>query len=365
MRFPEINYMKWAKTVAPARYDLARSGLELCPPDLLGLGHRDLVTQHAAGYGYRPLREALARRYGVAPGRVLPVSGGASLANFLACAAALDGAPPGAEVIVEKPTYEQLRRIPEAMGHRPRRLARRFRDGWAIDREHFESLVNRRTRLAIVSNLHNPSGMRIDLETLRAMARILRRVGAYLLVDEVYLECLFGSKPESCVQAGSNVLATNSLTKAYGLDGLRAGWILGPAKLIRRAGEIHDYLGVNGVAPGEQMALAALRRLPALRRRSRAILEPNLAAVREFLSAGTPLRGWVPPGGSVFLARLPAGVKDVPFADRLRRRHDTLVVPGTMFEAPHTIRVSFGCRKGVLEGGLRRLRGALARAGAS
>ena len=132
MRFPEITYMKWAKTVAPARYNLARSGLELCPPDPLGLTLRDLVTQHGADYGYRPLREALGRRYGVAPQRVLPVSGGASLANYLACAAALDAAPPGAEVLVEKPTYEPLRRIPEAMGYQPRRLLRRLRDAWAI-----------------------------------------------------------------------------------------------------------------------------------------------------------------------------------------------------------------------------------------
>src|SRR5439155_2576618 len=133
-----------------------------------------------------------------------------------------------------------------------------------------------RTRLAIVSNLHNPSGARIPMSTLRAMAAMLARVKGYLLVDEVYLECLFRSRTESCVHAGPNVLTTNSLTKAYGLDGLRAGWTLGPSELISRAWMIQDLLANNGVAPGEQMTLAALKRLAGIRRHVHATLDPNL-----------------------------------------------------------------------------------------
>jgi hypothetical protein len=110
-----------------------------------------------------------------------------------------------------------------------------------------------------VTNLHNPSGVRIPIDTLRAMAAALARVRGYLLVDEVYLECLFSAKTDSCVHAGPNVLTTNSLTKAYGLDGLRAGWILGPPALAARAGRINDLLTNNSVAPGEQMTLAAFK----------------------------------------------------------------------------------------------------------
>jgi len=103
-----------------------------------------------------------------------------------------------------------------------RRLDRRFEDDYAIDLDRFASLVTTKTRLAIVTNLHNPSGARIPMPTLRAMASLLARVKAYLLVDEVYLECVFRNRPESSVHAGPNVLTTSSLTKAYGLDGLRA-----------------------------------------------------------------------------------------------------------------------------------------------
>ena len=95
--------------------------------------------------------------------QVFPISGGTSFANWLACAAVLDGCGRGAEVIVERPTYEPLLRIPQALGHRVRRLDRRFDDGYAIDLDRFASLVTTKTRLAIVTNLHNPSGARIPM----------------------------------------------------------------------------------------------------------------------------------------------------------------------------------------------------------
>src|SRR5207248_1509732 len=210
------------------------------PPSALGLTHRDLVVTLPVHDGYAPLQNAIARRYRVRDDRVFTVSGGTSFANWFACAAVLNGCSAGSEAIVECPTYEPMLRIPEALGCRVRRLERRLEEDYAIDLRQFASLVTSRTRVAIVTNLHNPTSARIDLRTLQRMAAVLRRVGAFLVVDEVYLECLFASRTESCVHAGPNVLATNSLTKAYGLDGLRAGWVLGPRKLIRRALLIQD-----------------------------------------------------------------------------------------------------------------------------
>lgn len=352
-------YMAWAKALPPARHNLARSGVEHCPATLLGLGPRDVVTNLPAPYGYRPLLETIGRRYGVASDRVLTASGGTSLVNWLACAAALDGAAAGSEAIVERPCYDPLLQVVRSHGVRVRRLERRFAEAWGIDLDRFASLVNPRTRLAVVSNLHNPTGARIPPETLRAMARILRRVGAYLLVDEVYLECLFGSRPESGVRAGPNVVTTCSLTKAYGLDGLRAGWLLGPRPLVRRAAKIHDLLGVMGVAPGEQMALRAFRHLAQLRKRAQSLLAPGLESVRRFLDAEPRLAAHLPEGGGVVLARLPRGVDEDRLVGHLRRRHDTLVVPGRFFEAPGYVRLSFGLRRSRLEAGLRNVSRAL------
>src|SRR5438552_3103021 len=194
MNFPEVSYIRWAKSHPAARINLARSGVEPCPAAALGLTARDLVVTLPVEDGYAPLRSAIARRYGVDAAQVFTVSGGTSFANWFACAAALAGCGRAAEAIVERPTYEPLLRIPEALGHRIRRLDRRFDEDYAIDLQRFESLVTARTRLAIVTNLHNPSGARIDAATLRRMAATLRRVGAFLVVDEVYLECPFADR---------------------------------------------------------------------------------------------------------------------------------------------------------------------------
>jgi aspartate/methionine/tyrosine aminotransferase len=352
MTVPELEYISWAKSQPAVRINMARSGIEHCPPSLLGLRAADLVANLPVKYGYGPLLEAIARRYHVGRDQVFTVSGGTSFANYVACAAAMHGAPARAEALVERPTYEPLLKVPEAIGFRVRRFDRRFEDDWAIDLDRFASRITPRTRLAVVSNLHNPSGARIPQPTLAEMARLLARVGAVLLVDEVYLECLFRDRPASCVHAGPNVITTNSLTKAFGLDGLRAGWILGPPDLIRRAGLVNDLMTNNGVAPGERLALAAFRRRRAIDRRAHGILEPNLEIVRAFLAREGRLRAFVPDGGNVVFPRLPRGVESDAFADRLRTRHSTLVVPGRFFESPRHIRLSFGCAPARLRQGL-------------
>ena len=190
---------------------------------------------------------------------------------------------------VERPTYEPLLRIPQAFGQPVRRFERRFGGGYSIDIDAFAKAVTRQTRLAIVTNLHNPSGARIPMQVMKQMARLLARVGAFLLVDEVYLECLFRDDAVSCVHAGANVLVTNSLTKAYGLDGLRAGWILGPRQLIARDGRIHDVMTNNGVARRTDGA-RCVPSLAAVDARAHARLDRNLGIVRRFLRANAACR---------------------------------------------------------------------------
>ena len=359
MNFPTLAYIEWAKSQPRVAINLARSGIDACPPSLLKLTKADLVTTLPVKYGYGPLLKAIGARYGVRADRVFTVSGGTSFANYVACAAALDGAPNGSAVLVERPTYEPLLRIPEALGHRVQRFERRFEDGYAIDVDAFQSAITTRTRLAIVTNLHNPSGARIPERVLREMARLMARVAGYLLVDEVYLECLWRDRPRSCVHAGPNVVTTNSLTKAYGLDGLRAGWILGPGDLVARAGRINDVMTNNGVAPGERMSLAAFKHLRAIDARAHARLDRNLEIVRAFFERERRLDVVMPEGGNVLFPRLPRGVDGDALAERLLRRYSTLVVPGRFFETRSHIRISFGCAPALLTRGLENISRAL------
>jgi DNA-binding transcriptional MocR family regulator len=161
VKFADLAYIEWAKSLPPVEVNLARSGVALCPTSLLGLTVSDLVATLPVKYGYAPLREAIAARYDTRRDQVFAVSGGTSYANWLACLAALDGGSQGTEVIVERPTYEPLLKIPRTLGYRVRRLDRRFEDSYAIDLDRFASLVTTKTRLAIVTNLHNPTGVRV------------------------------------------------------------------------------------------------------------------------------------------------------------------------------------------------------------
>jgi aspartate/methionine/tyrosine aminotransferase len=161
------------------------------------------------------------------------------------------------------------------------------------------------------------------------------------------------------VHAGGNVLTTNSLTKAYGLDGVRGGWILGPPGIIARAYRISDLITNNSVAAGERMALAAFRRLRILDQRAHAILDPNLARVRAYFAREPRLRVVLPDGGNVVFPRLPSTIDGDRLVRHLVRTASTLVVPGRFFEAPRHVRLSFGCRPAALGRGLMNLSQAL------
>jgi aspartate/methionine/tyrosine aminotransferase len=357
LTFPDLPYLRWAKGLPKVDINLARSGVEHCPPSLLRLRPADVVANLPVKYGYQPLKETIATRYRVSTEQVFTVSGGTTFSNWVAVAAVLGGASRGSEVLIERPTYEQVLRLPDSFGVRVRRFDRRFDDGYAIDLDKFASMVNKNTRLAIVTNLHNPTGIRLDETRLSAMAEILARVGASLLVDEVYLECLFQSTNSrsstfSCVHTGANVITTNSLTKAYGLDGLRAGWILGPRDLIERAIIVHNIVANNGVAPGERMTLAAFKHLRDINQRSHALLDPNRERIRRFLDQEPRLTAHLPEGGSLVFPRVADGIDADALADHLCEHYSTLVVPGRFFEAPRHIRISFGLRSSLVARGL-------------
>lgn len=359
MFFPPVDYIHWAKEHPPARINLARSGVALCPPELLKLRARDVVVNLPVQDGYAPLVAAIARRYRVTTGQVFTVSGGTSFADWFAAAVILERVRRGDEVIVERPAYEPLLRLAEGFGVKVRRFERRFDDQYAIDPDAVKKAITPRTKLAMITNLHNPSGAAVDAATLTSIAAALDTVGAHLLVDEVYAECLFGKTTDSAVHAGGNVIAANSLTKAYGLDGLRAGWLLGPPGLMQRAWRMQDLLANNGVAPGEQFALAAFKRLPAIRKHAHETLDPNLQRVRDFFARESRLRAFVPRGGNVVFPQLPQGLDGDRFSDHLLQRYSTLVVPGRFFEAPRHFRISFGCESARLERGLSNISKAL------
>jgi hypothetical protein len=350
-------YMRWAKEHAAARYNLANSGLLGCTTDDLVLEPGDVQVNGASRDGYPPLLAAIAARYGVAPEQVVTAPG-TSGANFLAFAALVE---PGDEVLVERPTYEPLLAALGFLGARVRRFERRFENGYRLDLDEIRSLVTDRTRLIVLANPHNPSGVLLPQEEVAGLAQLAARVGAYVLVDEVYRDIWFEDAPPSHVHLGANVLATSSLTKSYGLSGLRCGWILCAPEVARRLWLTRDAMQAADSVPSDTLATAAFRQLPRLAARSRSIMEPNIAQVRAFLAAHEEwLDCVVPPRSMTVFPRLRKEEDAEPLHDWLRER-ETSIVPGTFFESPRHFRLGFAVMPEDVARGLERLADGLRR----
>jgi aspartate/methionine/tyrosine aminotransferase len=330
-------YMRWAKEHAAARYNLANSGLLGCSTADLVLEPGDVQVNAATRDGHPPLLEAIAAQYGVSPGQVVTAPG-TSGANFLAFAALVG---PGDEVLVERPTYEPLLAALGFLGAQIRRFERRFENGYRLDLDEVRSLLTSRTRLVVLANPHNPSGVTLEPEEVAGLARLAEDAGAYLLVDEVYRDVWFEAAPPSHVHLGTNVLATSSLTKSYGLSGLRCGWILCAPEVARRLWLTRDAMQAVDSVPSDTLAVAAFRQLPRLAQRSRAILDPNIAQVRAFLADHEEwLDCVIPPRSMTVFPRLRREEDAGPLHDWLRAR-ETSIVPGKFFESPRHFRLGF------------------------
>jgi aspartate/methionine/tyrosine aminotransferase len=350
-------YMRWAKEHAAARYNLANSGLLGCSTADLVLEPGDVQVNAASRDGYPPLLEAIAARYGVSPAQVVTAPG-TSGANFLAFAALVE---PGDEVLVERPTYEPLLAALGFLGAQIRRFERRFENGYHLDLDEVRSQLTDRTRLVVLANPHNPSGVMLPPEEMAELAGLTERAGAYLLVDEVYRD-IWLEAPPSHVHLRPHVLATSSLTKSYGLSGLRCGWILCAPEVARRLWLTRDAMQAVDSVPSDTLAVAAFRQLPRLAERSRAILDPNIAQIRAFL---TEHEEWldcvVPPRSMKVFPRLRKEEDAEPLHDWLRTR-ETSIVPGKFFEAPRHFRLGFAVMPEDVARGLEALSAGLRRA---
>jgi len=355
MDFRTIAYLSWVKTTGRARINLCRSGVPDCKLSELGLdfGSLELGGQHP--YGYPPLAEAIAARYGVRPHNVVTTVG-TSMAIFMACAALLDR---GDEALIESPAYEPLVEVPRVLGAVLKRIPRRFEHGFQVDAAEWKKAMTKGTRLAFVTNLHNPSGASMPREDLQKLAETAGERRATLLVDEVYLEFLRNSPRETAFHLGDNIAVLSSLTKVFGLTGLRCGWILAPGPMAQKLQRMKDYLFNEEVFLSEQIAARLLPVLDSLRDRHAPLIDRNKAAVREFM-AGEPRLRWVEPAaGIVCFPRVEPPFTGRIFAELLQERFETSVVPGDFFEAPAHFRLGFYADPGALTEGLANMRRAL------
>ena len=348
-------YMAWAKHHAGARYNLANSGIIGCETADLPLSLDDVMVNGPNHEGYQPLKEAIGRQYGVSADNVVTAQG-TSMANFLAMATLIE---PGDEVLIEQPVYDPILAAARYLGAEVVRFSRRMADGWQIDPEEIRRLITSRTRLIVISSPHNPSGVAVEPAILARIGEIAAAAGVFVLVDEVYRDILFEDAPPSAVHLGPHILATSSLTKSYGLSGLRCGWILCDPVVAERARRLNDIFGSVGSMPSDSLAVAAFRHLPLLAARTRSIIEPNIRLVRGFLSAHEDCLEYVLPARTMIVfPRLKSQSDSGPLHDLLRCS-ETSIVPGSFFEMRDHFRLGFAVRTPDVEAGLGHLSAAL------
>lgn len=355
-------YMEWAKTRSHARFNLATSGLISVPISEFPVQFEQVELTAPGAYGYPPLQQRMAQHNGV-PEECVVAAAGTSMANHLAMAAVLDS---GDEILMEQPVYGPLLDVAEYLGARVKRIPRRFESEFAMDPSDVAKAISRETRLIVLSNLHNPSGALISAETLRSIGEIALRAGAHVLVDEVYLEMLFDGPQPLSFAVGTEIaspeenpfIVTSSLTKVYGLSGLRCGWILAAPPLAKRMWLLNDLYGVNAAHPADRMSVMAFDHLGQFRERTRKLLAANRPLLDTLLDSRDDLECFRPAAGTVVFPRLRHGDPEA-FFDLLRNKYETSVVPGSFFEMPQHFRIGIGGETASLRAGLERLSAAL------
>jgi hypothetical protein len=352
------HYLNWAKLHRRVRFELTGSGVPPARPAHLGVEPLPVVLEVEGSYGNPHFIDAVAELYACPSGRIVPVPGTSS-ANFISLAVS---AKRGSCVMMEHPLYDPLARAASFLGVRVIPIMRRWADGFEVRLDEIRSGLDRGARAIVLTNLHNPSGQYLPPEAVEAIAESCARVNATLILDEVYLDGahLAGLRERwTAANLAENIIVTSSLTKVYGLGGLRAGWIIAGKDVVDRARDMMDLLSVDNAAPASSLAMRALSNLPTLERRYRRYHKQGQGVFRRWL-AGEPLIRGYPNHGALFeCVCLPDGVDPDHLNEVLVGHYDTQVVSGGFFGLSDHIRLSIALPQDDLAVALSRISHAL------
>lgn len=350
-------YMEWVKTQSHVAFNLANSGVKNYPLSGLPIDFQALTLSGPGAYGYAPLVKAIAAKCGVDE-ECVATAQGTSMANYLAMAVAIE---PGDDVLVEHPAYPLLLETAAYLGANLKSFDRPAGAEFRIHIDALERSLTPKTRLIVITNLHNPSCTYTPETTLRRIGDVARSAGARVLVDEVYLDLLFEEAPQTAFQLGREFIVTNSLTKVYGLSGLRCGWVLAEPDLVRRMCRLNDLLYVNAPYVTDQLSCIALAHLKQIGQWSQELLDNNRALANEFVAATPELDCPLLKAGTVLFPRLDFPVEEL--CRLLRDEYDTAITPGHFFGSPERVRIGIGGETSLLAEGLNRVHDALAQMG--
>lgn len=324
---------------------------------LAGLGQEELdgiVFEDSQTLGAPALRKAIARRWADGDADRVIATHGSSEAIFLIMNALVR---PGDEVVVLDPCYQQLYAIAESIGCRLKSWPLRFEQDSVPDIEEARRLISPRTRMVVVNFPHNPTGATLTPGQQSYLVDIVEKAGAYLVWDAAFAELTYEAPPlRDASLLYEKAISIGTLSKAFGLPGLRVGWCLTSPEVLSRCVHLRDYITLHLSPLIELIAQRVIEKADLIiaPRLHRARI--NLEIVEQWASRNQEMVDWVRPQGGVCAFLRLRDVPDVDdFCRRLADQHRVLLVPGSCFNHPEYVRLGFGGRTEDLEEGLFRL----------
>ena len=348
-------------------YNLSESGVRPMRAseilEMAGGPGRFLDTElgYSQSNGTEELRDRIAAFYDGARRDAVLVTNGGSEANYAAFWSLLER---GDRVAFMIPNYLQTWGLSRAFAGRadafrltPRREGGRMR--WALDIEALRRAVTRKTRVILVTNPNNPTGAVLTAAEMDEVVRAARRAGAWIIADEIYRGAeLSGRTTPTFWGRYGRVLITSGLSKAFGLPGLRIGWVIGPPAAVRRLWSYRDY---TTIAPGMlsdclgRIAMDPKRR-ETIFARTRVIIRNNLPVLERWIHTHDDIFGYIPPeAGAIAFVRYALPVGSIPLVGRLRVDRSVLVCAGDHFGMARHLRIGFGSDADYMRRGLDRI----------
>ena len=332
-------------------YNLSESGVHpISLRDLLAgdPGQVELLLSSVLDYphanGTPELRQRIAALYQGAHAENVLVTVGAAEANYVAIHTLLSA---GDEIAIMLPNYMQIWGIAKNSGIRIREFHLSEPDGWALDTDELRESVTSKTKLIAICNPDNPTGHILTHEEMDLIIAAADRVGAWILADEVYsgAERLTDHETPSFYGRYNRVIAAGSLSKAYGLPGLRIGWAVGPPDTIDEIWARHEYTTISATMLSNRLAAIALSPevRPHLIRRARDYIRDGYAEFDRWVERHKETFSMTPPAASaIAFPRYHLDLNSTAIAERLRQEKGVLIVPGDHFGFDHHLRISFG-----------------------
>ena len=349
------------------RFDIAESGiLPLTTADLLAFEPEadrgrvlDDLLKLPLGYsearGTEALRQTLAATYTRGDADSILVTTGAIEANFLLFNVLLE---PGDHVIAPYPAYQQLFSVPRAIGCDVALWKVGPETNYRYDVGALERLITPRTKVIVVNTPHNPTGAMLSPADAKRVYDLADAVGATVIGDEAYrwLAVPDGEPfAPPFFDHGSRGLSVGTLSKPFGLPGLRIGWIAGPPDLIQKCWSYRDYVSLSPGKLNDALARLALKHLDKIVARNHKIITANLKTAHAFMAERTDMLSWTPPrGGLLALLKYDLPIESLPLADKLATEYSVMLAPGSAFGYEKHLRLGIGQDPAIFSEGLKR-----------